>query len=104
MAAIQLKVTPEQLRTEASHVDSEISQVNAVVTKIYNVKNTLLGCGYKAESAQKYGQRMDGFQNDFTNLSKLLQQYSEYLRSAAQRYENNEKDLVARAGKLEIGK
>jgi WXG100 family type VII secretion target len=99
----RIRVTWEQLEAEANKCEIQRGQYISCYGKIYAEKENMR-CSWTGEANQAYCTRLEGFRNDFEELSKLLLRYIEYLKMAAKYYKEVENRLKTEAGKLNIGR
>lgn len=97
-----IRVTPEELASTASRLDGLNGDYQKCYSSIYTAVEEL-GQVWKGEGNEKFRVQIQGFQNDFENLAKLLSNYCNYLNETAERYRTAESNVVSEAGKLSVG-
>ncbi|MBQ7295940.1 MAG: WXG100 family type VII secretion target [Clostridia bacterium] len=97
--ARKIAVTPEQLTSASEKIDSLAADYQKVYMKLYteieNMKSAWDGADNVAFSTQ-----VQGFEDDFQLMYKLMLEYSEFLKTSAQMYTQTQDDIISQASKL----
>lgn len=94
-------VTTDSMRSLAQRLEDLANEYNAIYTNqlygtcVNDIKKAWLG-----EDADKVCERLEGFHDDFNALVKVIDQYAEHIRKAAQLYDDTQADLKNRASAL----
>lgn len=103
MSASFLKVTPEQLGSIASSVESAIDDYTANYSKIYE-EAEMLATAWKGPASEAFLSRINSFENDFKSLNNLLLAYVDFLRTAEANYQTNENEVIDKVSHLTVGR
>ncbi len=97
--ARKITVTPEQLTSASEKIDSLAADYQKVYMKLYteieNMKSAWDGADNVAFTTQ-----VQGFEDDFQLMYKLMLEYSEFLKTSAQMYTQTQDDIISQASKL----
>lgn len=97
--ARKITVTPEQLTSASEKIDSLAADYQKVYMKLYteieNMKSAWDGADNVAFTTQ-----VQGFEDDFQLMYKLMLEYSEFLKTSAQMYTQTQDDIISQAAKL----
>lgn len=94
---IKINVEPSQLESSAARIESQCQSYESNVRQLYNIVNDLAQ-GWKGKDNQSFTTQIKGFEADFNEMKKLMEEYARYLRHAAKSYRDtqNERALLAR--------
>lgn len=84
------KVTPENLRAQAAKVDQEAASYYGEYRALLADVETLTSTGYKGEDAVAFRDKVNNFEPDFNRMKTLMNEYANFLRTAADNYENRQ--------------
>jgi WXG100 family type VII secretion target len=102
--AAKFTVTPELLEQTASKLDTQKASYRNVYLKVQSEGNTLKS-QMSGSANQSYLAQLQGFDDDFKRLEKLLTDYCTYLRSTAKKYRDADNQLANEAKqKLSTGR
>lgn len=103
MAKNGMKVETTELRNSAQQIEDKTSRYEAEYAKIYSeIAN--LRVNWKGQSSDIFNKQLEGYRNDFEELSKILRGYSEFLKATAERIDRTENALKDAAGNLFVGR
>lgn len=88
------KVTPENLRAQAAKVDQEATNYYSEYRGLLTDVETLTSIGYKGEDASLFRDKVNGFEKDFNKMKTLMNEYAEFLRRAAENYDNRQQQSI----------
>lgn len=94
-------ITSESMRSLAQKLDGLAEEYTSIYTN--QLYGTVVGDVKKAwvgEDADAVVNQLEGFRNDFGNIVKVINQYAEHLRKAAQTYDDAQDTLRQEAAKL----
>lgn len=101
--AKEWNVTTEQLKSSASVIEEKTAEYNTAWGRLYTELENMKGSQWSGVANEAFNARLEGFRNDFQEMSKVLMSYAEYLRTAATNYESAEEAIKAAASRLNIG-
>lgn len=86
----RIKVTPENLRAQATKVDQEAANYYNEYRGLLADVDTLTSSDYKGEDADAFRNKVDNFEPDFNKMKELMNEYANFLRQAADNYQNTQ--------------
>lgn len=96
----KIKVTPEQLRAGARKVDAEAAQYHNYYTKLLSDVQTMTTTDWTGEDATTFYNQVEGFRADFDKMKNLMIDYANFLRIAADNYQNTQEEVKRQAQSL----
>ena len=72
--------------------------------KLYTELQNLRSAQWQGIASETFNTKLEGYRNDFEEMSKVLLSYAEFLKSAATNYKNTEESLKDAAANLYTGK
>lgn len=102
MPSTTFDVTPEELETSATKIESKTGEFTKAYTSIYTAVSDLR-VTYKGEASDTFNQRIEGYKNDFAAAEKALKNYVQFLREYAKKIKSTEDDIKSKASSLSVG-
>lgn len=103
MSGAIFKVETQDLRKSAALIEEKTARYDAEWAKIYTeIAN--LRVDWQGQSSDQFNKQIEGYRNDFQELSKILTSYKEFLKTTADRIEKTEDAINQAAGQLNAGK
>lgn len=99
MAARNILVTPEQLETAASKIETTAQDYQAQYNALYS-KTDALASTWQGEDNAAFVNQIAGFKDDFQKMYNLMMQYAEFLRVSAKAYRTTQEQVIAQAKNL----
>lgn len=99
MSSPKIVVDTDQMRAVGQRVEQAKERYNGAVQKLYNSVQAMQA-NWQGEDNQAYTDQIMGFQNDFTNMSTLLQQYADFLKNTATAYAETQDNVASDARAL----
>lgn len=99
MSNNKIEVDPEVLRATAKKIDKQVEGYKKVYTSLFSEVDGLAKA-WKGEDNLAYTNQVDGFRDDFEMMTAKIEEYSNFLKDSATKYENTQKDIIAGAKKL----
>lgn len=96
-------VTTERLESSAAVIEEKTSNYNTEWEKLYTELQNLRSSQWQGIASETFNTKLEGYKNDFQEMSKVLLSYAEFLKSAATNYRNTEESLKDAAGNLYTG-
>lgn len=101
--ASEWAVTTERLESSATVIEEKTAKYNTEWEKLYTELQNLRTAQWQGIASETFNSKLDGYKNEFQEMSKVLLSYAEFLRSAASNYKNTEESLKDAAGSLYTG-
>lgn len=102
MMGAVFKVETRDLRRSATLIEEKTARYDAEWAKIYTeIAN--LRVDWQGQSSDEFNKQIEGYRNDFQELSKILTSYKEFLVSTADRIEKAEEQMKQSASQLNSG-
>ncbi len=95
----KIVVEPSRLKSVASKIDTQCAEYEANWVNLLD-KVEGLGAVWKGVDNLAYVEKVILFKDDFQKMTRLLHEYSEFLRRAANAYDKTQQDIKAKAASL----
>ena len=99
----QWSVTTERLVTSSNIIEEKTAKYNSEWAKLYTELQNLKSNQWQGIASDTFNARLEAYRNDFEEMSKVLLEYVEYLRTAAENYVKTEEAIKDAAGNLNAG-
>ncbi len=96
-----IKVTYQELITAANNVDDKAADYYKTYTELLSGVETLTTSGWTGEDATAFRDQINGFEDDFSNMKKLMNNYATFLRDAAKNYQDTQEELITQIKSLQ---
>ena len=96
-------VTTERLVTSAQMIEDKTAKYNSEWAKLYTELQSLKSAQWEGIASDTFNARLEGYRNDFEEMAKVLTEYAQYLRNAADNYVKTEEALKDAASGLHTG-
>lgn len=101
MANSKIKVDTARIKEANQIIDAKTTAFKDSYEKIYSLSKEIFDSqSWLGKDAQVFNEQLDGFKNDFFDLHNKLDEYSLFLKKAADAYEVVQGDVTTKAGKL----
>ena len=97
--ASTIKVDPTQLNSTAGQVESAAGEYRQQYTTLFN-QVASMQAAWQGIDNQAFTTRIEGFRPHFDVMYKLMGEYSTFLRTAAQTYQQAQQEVVSQAQRL----
>jgi len=94
-----IKVDPAMLKSSAAKIDAQSAQYRKQFAQLYNEVNNMKNA-WQGVDNQAFTAQIEGFKPEFEKMAKLMDDYSQFLKSASTAYQKTQDDIAAAAGKL----
>ncbi len=94
-----IQVTPEQLESTASRIESLAADYKTQYDQLYSETNAMASTWSGKDNAAFVNQ-IDGFKDDFAKMHTLMLNYADFLRKSAKAYRDTQDTIVSEARKL----
>lgn len=102
MAGNKFTIETSELRRSAQLIEDKTSRYDAEWAKIYS-EIASLRVEWQGQSSDTFNKQIEGYRNDFQELSKVLNSYAEFLIKTAESTEKTEDAINSSAGQLFTG-
>ena len=94
-----IRATPEEMEKAASKIESLANDYKARYNRFYSVVDDMQN-GWKGADAKAFVERVKGFNDDFTKMYKLMNEYASYLRKVADSYRRAQQQHIDSANRM----
>lgn len=84
------KVTPEILRNQAAKVDEEANRYYSEYRNLLSDVGEMTTTDWTGQDANEFRDKVGNFEPDFNKMKELMNDYANYLRQAADNYDNRQ--------------
>lgn len=96
-------VTTERLVSSAGVIEEKTAKYNSEWAKLYTELQSLKSAQWQGIASDTFNAKLEGYRNDFEEMSKILMEYANYLKTAAENYVKTEEALKDAASNLHTG-
>ena len=96
-------VTTERLESSAGVIEDKTARYNAEWEKLYTELQNLKSAQWQGIASETFNTKLEGYRNDFQEMSNVLLSYATFLRTAAANYKSTEEALKEAASSLYTG-
>lgn len=96
-----IQVTPANLRKAAGEVEELASTYKKQYNELFSLVDTFTTTDYQGKDAREFCEKVRDFEDDFTNMKNLMDEYARFLKTAADDYEKNQENLSAQIAGLQ---
>lgn len=96
-------VTTENLVASAGVIEEKTAKYNSEWAKLYTELQSLKSAQWQGIASDTFNTKLEGYRNDFEEMSKILLDFATYLRNAADNYVKTEESLKDAASNLHTG-
>lgn len=97
--SIKISVEPQALEHSATRIDELCMEYERTYREMYQSIDAMRA-NWQGSDNLAYVNQIQGFQDDFNQMVRLLKQYTEFLRQSAKAYRNTQEDRIAKARML----
>lgn len=94
-----IKVDPAQLQQTASQIDTAAGEYRKLYNQLYSDVSAMRS-GWTGTDNQAFTDQIEGFKDDFEKMAQLMDEYSAFLKDAAQKYQTTQDEVAAGARRL----
>jgi len=94
---MQIRMTPEQMRTRSGEVSNQQQAFQEVVSRMQNIINELQ-TEWEGQAANSFAQQFNDLQPSFRSMDELLGDISMQLNQTAQAVEELDNEIASRFG------
>ena len=96
-------VTTERLVSSAGVIEEKTAKYNSEWAKLYTELQSLKSAQWQGIASDTFNAKLEAYRNDFEEMSKILLEYVNYLRTAADNYVKTEEAIKDAASNLYTG-
>lgn len=96
-------VTTERLVSSAGVIEEKTAKYNSEWAKLYTELQSLKSAQWQGIASDTFNAKLEAYRNDFEEMSKVLLEYANYLRTAADNYVKTEEAIKDAASSLHTG-
>ena len=100
--ARRITVTPELLMSASEKIEMLVLDYQKVYTKLYAEIGSMKSAWDGADNVA-FTTQVQGFEDDFQLMYKLMLEYASFLRMSAKAYKQTQEDIISAAGGLSTG-
>lgn len=89
-----IRVTPQTLRAQAAKVDQEAQNYYSEYQGLLRGVDDLTSKDYKGADAEAFKNKVYNFEPDFNKMKELMNEYANFLRQAADNYDNTQENVI----------
>lgn len=89
-----ITVTTQSLNTKAGEVDEKAAEYLSHYESLLNDVTTLTTSDWQGEDATAFRNQVEGFREDFQKMRELMEEYANFLREAATKYDNAQSNMI----------
>lgn len=97
-----ITVDTNRLDAAARQVSDYADQYEAEYRALYKTVNELQA-SFDGKDYQAFREKVQGFEDDFQRMTKLMRDYADYLKKTAQTYRDTQQNIVGQASRLSTG-
>ncbi len=90
-----ITVNTQTLINKASEVDEMAANYMSHYEALLNDVDTLTTSDWQGEDATAFRNQVEGFREDFQKMNKLMGEYADFLREAANKYNTMQENLIS---------
>jgi len=102
--AREWEVTTERLESSANVVEEKTAKFKSEWEKLYSELQNLRTAQWQGIASDTFNSKLEGYRNDFEDMTNVLNSYAEFLKNAASHYRTTEESLKEAAGNLYTGR
>jgi WXG100 family type VII secretion target len=95
----RIVVDPAQLNSVASRIDAQAAEYRKLYNKLFSDVGAMRAA-WQGRDNQAFTTQIEGFRQDFEMMAKLMDEYSQFLKTSAATYQRAQDDTVNAAQRL----
>ncbi len=96
-----IQVTPANLRKAAGEVETLASTYKKQYNELFGLVETFTTTDYQGKDAKEFCAKVREFEDDFSKMKNLMDEYAQFLKTAADHYEKNQDNLSSQIAGLQ---
>lgn len=94
-----IEVTPEELETTATRIESLASDYQNLYNQLYSQTDSMAST-WQGKDNIAFTDQISGFKDDFAKMFELMNRYVSFLRMSAKTYQGTQDQVASEARKL----
>ncbi|MCM1191146.1 MAG: WXG100 family type VII secretion target [Butyrivibrio sp.] len=96
-----IQVTPAKLRGAAEEVEMLAVEYSKQYEQLFELVETFTSTDYQGKDAKEFCAKVKDFKDDFVKMKNLMDEYAQFLKTAADDYEKNQENLSSQIASLQ---
>ena len=96
-------VTTERLVASSNVIEEKTARYNSEWAKLYTELQSLKSAQWQGIASDTFNAKLEAYRNDFEEMAKVLLEYANYLKTAADNYVKTEEAIKDAASNLHTG-
>lgn len=89
-----VQVTTENLTKKSNEINGMATEYYNLYEALFNDVSQLTSTDWKGDEANAFKEQIEGFRQDFTNMKQKMEEYANFLRTAATNYEETQANSI----------
>ena len=98
--AREWSVTTESVKRSSERIGELVSKYQTEYEKLYTEAQALRSAKWTGIASDTFNKKLEGYKTEFEELRDVMNNYQEFLKNAAEHYEQVENRLQEEAGNL----
>ena len=94
-----IKVDPARLETASQKIDGQVADYERQYNQLFSEVEGM-GAAWQGKDNKEFVQRISGFRDDFQFMKRVMEEYSNFLKTSAQSYKNAQNETINAARRL----
>lgn len=94
-----IMVEPDRLESAAASIESADSEYNRIYQAMY-AEVDKMSSNWQGKDNTMFTSQIKGFEDDLRQISAIMRQYADFLRTSARSYREAQDEICSRASKL----
>jgi WXG100 family type VII secretion target len=95
----RIQVNPAELSRASAQIQAQAAEYRKLYNMLYGDVGAMKAA-WQGKDNLAFTTQIEGFREDFEQMAKLMDQYAQFLKSAAQTYQQAQDDVTAAARRL----
>ncbi|MCM1056112.1 MAG: WXG100 family type VII secretion target [Firmicutes bacterium] len=96
-----IQVTPANLRRAAGEVETLAGNYKTQYGELFSLVEEFTNTDYQGKDAKEFCAKVKDFEDDFVKMKNLMDEYAQFLKTAADDYEKNQENLSSQIASLQ---
>ena len=96
-----IQVTPANLRKAAGEVETLAGTYKKQYGDLFSLVETFTTTDYQGMDAKEFCAKVKDFEDDFLKMKTLMDEYAQFLKTAADDYEKNQENIRSQIASLQ---
>ena len=95
----KIVVDPAQLDNAATQIDGQAADYERLYNQLFS-EVSALGAAWQGKDNTAFVQQIEGFREDFQQMTQLMRDYSDFLKQSSKTYRETQENIVSAAKSL----